>query len=62
MSALSDVIGNVTAVATAQVSIVTTIIGVITDNPLLFALVGCAFIGIAVKYGSRLLRKARGMA
>lgn len=59
---LASLLADIPSIVTAVMDIVAQVITLVTDNPLLFAFVGCAFIGIAIKYGARLLHAAKRMA
>jgi hypothetical protein len=62
MTALTDVITNVSAVGTATVSLIGQGIELFTAHPVLLLFVGVGFTAIGIRYGVRMLRAAKKMA
>lgn len=60
--ALADIFANVTTVINAMVTNITTGLTIITSSDILMAFVGIAFLGIALRYGIRLMHSAKKMA
>lgn len=59
---LTELIANVPTVTASIFTLIGEILTLFADNAILMAFISCAFIGIALKYGRRLVRTARGMA
>jgi len=59
---LTEFVGQIPDVTGALMTIVGQVLELFTSQPILVVFVGCAFIGIAIKYGKRLLRAAKTTA
>lgn len=56
---LAELVAQIPTVTGAVISIVLQVLDLMISNPLLFAFIGCAFVGIGIKYGRRMLFAAK---
>ena len=59
---LTEFVAQIPTVTAPILTIVGQVLELFTSQPILVVFVACAFIGIAVKYGKRLLRAAHSQA
>ena len=59
---LTDVVTNIPVVVSPLMGIVGDAVDLVTEHPLLFAFVACGFAAIGIRYGFRILHKAKKMA
>ena len=62
MTAITDLITNVSAVGTATVTLIGQGVELFTAHPVLLLFIGCGFTAIGIRYGVRMLRAAKKMA
>jgi len=59
---IAEYLANIPTVATSILGLVGQVLELFTSQPILVVFVACAFVGLAIKYGRRLLNAAKKAA
>lgn len=62
VATVASILGDASTCITSMVGHIGTVLSLFSDQPLLMVFIGVAFVGIAVRYGARLMMSAGKMA